>query len=255
MRIIKFKKIGSDKYKVIFENNELILYEDVILKYNLLSKSNIKVDELNNILEDNKHYEIYNLAIKFISVKMRSKKEIEAYLIKKECDEKLINEIVSKLESNGLINELIYLEAYINDSVNLKNIGPYKIKEELIKLGFDEDLIDKYLRTINPDVWNGKISKYINKLKNSHKNYSNNILKQKILNDLYIKGFDKELIYPFLESIDIDDLVNIKYEYEKAYKKYSNKYKNKDLENKIITYLKTKGYEYKEIFEIVKNKI
>ena len=38
MKINKFKKIGSNKYKIYFDNESLIVYEDVILKYNLLYK-------------------------------------------------------------------------------------------------------------------------------------------------------------------------------------------------------------------------
>ena len=46
MKINKFKKIGSNKYKIYFDNESLIVYEDVILKYNLLYKSNNKTISL-----------------------------------------------------------------------------------------------------------------------------------------------------------------------------------------------------------------
>ena len=36
MKINKYKKVGKNKYKVYFDNNEIILFEDVILKYDLL---------------------------------------------------------------------------------------------------------------------------------------------------------------------------------------------------------------------------
>ena len=33
MKITKFKKVGKNKYKVFFNNTDLTLYEDIILKY------------------------------------------------------------------------------------------------------------------------------------------------------------------------------------------------------------------------------
>lgn len=249
MRILKFKKIGIDKYKVIFENNELILYEDIILKYNLISKNEINIDELENILEDNKCAEMYSMSLKYISTRLRSKKEIENYLLKKGYDINNIYKVISKLEDSGVLDEKKYIEAYINDSINLKNIGPYKIKEELIKLGFDENQVDINLSNIEENVWINKINNYISKLINGSKTHSSNMLRQKILNDLYIKGYDKELIYPLLEKIVVIDNNNIKLEYEKAYKKYSSKYKNNELNKKIILYLQRKGYNYSEIKE------
>ena len=41
MKINKFKKVGKNKYKIIFDNTDLTLYEDVILKYDLLIKKEV----------------------------------------------------------------------------------------------------------------------------------------------------------------------------------------------------------------------
>ena len=47
MRILKYKKISSGKYQITLDDNrELKLYEDVILKYELLLKKDISDDML-----------------------------------------------------------------------------------------------------------------------------------------------------------------------------------------------------------------
>lgn len=250
MKIIKYKKIGKGKYKVYFDNEEIILYEDVILKYNLLTKKNIDLDLLDNVLESNKYYEIYNLVLNYISFKMRSSSEIKEYLIKKKVPNKIIDNIIDDLYNKNILNDKLYITSFINDSLNLKDTGPLKIKSELIKKGFDEDIIEEYLRKIDDNIWQNKIKKLIKKCL-LNKRLSTNMIKLKILNDLNIKGYSKEMIYPLLENIFLDDEFNIKEEYKKAYKKYSTKFKDKELNIKITNYLLRKGYNYSDINKII----
>ncbi len=250
MEIVKFKKIGKDKYKIYFENEELTLYEDVILKYNLISKKKIDLDLLDKVLESNKYYEMYNLALNYISFKMRSSSEIREYLLKKDASNETIDKIINDFYEKNILNDKLYITSFINDSVNLKNIGPLKIKNELIKNGFDEFEIDTYLNKIDDNIWKEKIKKLIKKYL-SNKKLSTNMIKLKILNDLNIKGYSKEMIYPLLDNINLDDESNIKEEYRKAYKKYSIKYKDKELSNKITNYLLRKGYKYLDINRLI----
>lgn len=247
MKLIKFKKIGLDKYKVFFDETELILYEDVILKYNLLTTHDIDLQKIEKIIEENKYYEVYNMALKYIAIKLRSKNEIISFLEKKDIESKLIKEVIEKLEYNGYLNEEVFINAFINDSVNLKSDGPYKIKSNLMNLGLNEDLIDKYLSKIDNSVWEEKISKHINKAVNLNKKYSKDMIKQKISFDLYNKGYENSMIDKALENISLNDEDNLKKEYDKAYKKYSNKYSGRDLNNKIYTYMQRKGYNYYDI--------
>ena len=251
MEIVKFKKIGRSKYKIYFDNEEITLYEDVILKYDLLLKKKIDLDLLEKVLESNKYYELYNSALNYISIKMRSEKEIRDYLLKKEASDEDINNIIKDFYDKNLLNNKLYITSFINDSINLKENGPLKIKNDLIKNGFDEYEIDEYLNTIEDSVWEEKIKKYINK-HISNKRVSTNMMKLKLLNDLNIKGYSKEMVYPLLENISLDDENNIKEEYKKAYKKYGSKYKSKELDNKIMNYLLRKGYNYSEINNVIK---
>ena len=251
MEILKFKKIGKSKYKIYFENEEITLYEDVILKYDLLLKKNIDLNLLEEVLESNKYYELYNSALNYISIKMRNEKEIRDYLLKKDASDKDINNIIKDFYDKNLLNNKLYITSFINDSINLKEMGPLKIRNDLIKNGFDEYEIDEYLNTIEDSILEEKIKKYVNK-HISNKKISTNMMKLKLLNDLNIKGYSKEMVYPLIENISLDDESNIKDEYNKAYKKYSNRYKDKELDNKIMNYLLRKGYNYSEINNIIK---
>ena len=76
MKITKFKKTSMSKYKVYFDNNtSILLHEDIILKYNLICNKVVSDNDLNEILKENNNYLVYDIALKYISTKMRCEKE------------------------------------------------------------------------------------------------------------------------------------------------------------------------------------
>ena len=246
MKINKFKKVGKNKYKVFFDNTELTLYEDIILKYDLLIKKDIDVDLIDKVIEENRWYEAYDMALSYIEIKMRNKKEIVKYLENKMYDESIINKVINKLADLGLLDDKKYISAYINDKVNLSNDGPYKIKNDLINLDFNESDIDSYLYKRDDEVWNDKIIKLINKKKNTMNNKSYYMFFNKLKNDLYNLGYDKSMIEDNLSNIEYNSNA-INKDYEKCYRKF------KGDKNKIINSLLRKGYSYDEIISINKD--
>lgn len=240
MLINKFKKIGKSKYKIYFDNTEIILYEDVILKYNLLCNNNIDIHLLEKIIEDNRYYEAYYMSINYIDIKMRSKKEIIDYLTKKEFDNKYIDFTVEKLDKLGLLNAIKYIESYINDKINLSNDGPFKIKRNLLELDFNEDDIDNYLNKIDNSIWKEKLIKLIDKKKSIMKSKSYIMFVNKMKYDMFNMGYDKDDIDEILSKVDYESDA-LEKEIIKANKKYKGDKK------KIISSLLRKGYSYEEI--------
>ena len=232
MQINKFKKVGSNKYKIIFDSTELLLYEDIILKYDLLIKKNIDEFLLDEIISENSYYDAYDKALGYIEAKLRTKKEIIDYLDKKGFDEKYIDYAIEKINKLGLLDDKLYVQSYVNDKINLTLDGPYKIRSYLLNLDIDESIINSYLNKIDKKIWYEKLDKIINK---SYYMFIN-----KLKNDLYNLGYDKEIIDEKLSNIKYSSNA-IEKDFEKANKKY------KDDKNKIVSSLLRKGYSYEEI--------
>ena len=201
MKIIKYEKKGNDKYKIYLENNESInIYEDVIVKNNLLYKKEIDRSLLEKIDDDNFNYDLYYKCIKYISVRIRSRYEIVEYLKKKEIDISLIDEIIDKLEKNNLINDELFAKAFINDKIKFTTMGPFRIEQELKKHRIDSCIIYKYLNDIEDSVIDEKINKQINKLMKSSKKKQN--LRNKIYLNLLSLGYSNEMILRNLNNYD-----------------------------------------------------
>lgn len=242
MKILKYKKTSRGRYKVTLDSDEIILYEDVIIKNDFLLRKNVDTFLLDKVLNENILYEAYDLALGYIETRLRTEKEIIKYLEKKGYNTNTISDVLNRLKSNNLINEVKYVEAYTNDKINLSSYGPFKIKRDLSDLGISIEVIENYLNTIDDEVWSNKLDKIIDKKVKSMKNKSLYMIKNKLRADLTILGFDKDMINLKLNTLDKNDEDSLKKEMEKAYNKYSKKYEGDALKMQIKNHLYKKGF-------------
>ena len=250
MKIEKIKKTKSGKYILELDNNEKIkTYDEVILKNNFLFNKEIDSELLNKLNIENNYYEVYNKVMKFISTKMRSELEINKYLDKLGFKEK--EKIINDLKRIKLINDDIYIKAFISDKITLTLNGPYKIKKELLEHNIDEDKIDQELSKIDSEIYYERINKLINKKIKTNKNKSIYLLKQKIVNELIDLGYSKDMILEVLNNFTINEIDIIKKEYDLLYKKLSKKYQGSELQYQIKNKLYSKGFNIENINSVI----
>lgn len=203
MKIIKLRKKGKGRYQIIFDNDEeLVLYEEIMIKHNLFLNNIIDYNILSKIKEDNQYLEIYNQALKYISIRLRSKKEMINYLKKKNYQGELIDSIISQLIHQGYLDDASFAEAFINDRFKFSNDGLYKIKKKLQVHEIDQIIIDQLIKKIDQKEIDKKIKKIIDKrikLKSKDSNYK---LKTKLFIYLFNLGYDRQLILKHLDKIN-----------------------------------------------------
>lgn len=253
-KISKIKK-NNNKYTIILsDNSSLSFYSDTLIKYNLLKPREISDKELEEIINYNDYIEAYNKALTYISYKQRTKKEIKDKLCNYSID--VIDKVIKKLDELCLLDEKKYIEAFINDQINLGNKGPFYIKKELKKLNINIDYIDEILNNIKEDVWIEKVKKIVDKKINTNKKLSKESLLLKIKNDLILLGYSKNIIDKVLSNIIIEeDNEVIEMAFDKEYNRLSKKYKDKELEKKVKYNLYKKGFSLERIEEILNKRL
>ena len=252
MKILKFTKLKNNQYKLTLDNKEEVkLYEDTILKENLLLTKEVTAKELERIIESNDYYVAYYKALKLIKNRLRSEKELKT-LLGKNFTSNLIDSVIKTLKKEGYLNNKTYISSYIHDALVLTSKGPYKITKELLNMGFKEEEISSLLNQ-SEQIWQDRINKYISKKLNMTTNFSNQKLKLKLSQELINLGYDKDLINTTLSNLklssDKDNLI-------KDYHKIKSKLERKDssyLEYKLVTKLLQKGYNYEDIKEVINN--
>lgn len=253
MKIEKLKRLPSGKYKILFDNDEkLITYDDVILKNNLLFNKEVDDEKLEEINLDTAYYNIYNKVLSYILKRKRSIKEIKEYIKKFNLEKKEENEIVEVFIYNGLLNDRSFASSYISDKMYLSNLGPNKIKEELLNHDISSEIIEEEINKIPNEIIEEKLKKIIMKKINTNHNKSNYMLKQKLLYELSDNGYDKELIIYLFDNLSNNDTSIAKKEYNKIYDKLSKKYSGSELNSKVRQKMYQKGFSFDIINELEK---
>ncbi len=249
MKIQNIKAIKKNIYEVKVEKHDtFLLFDETILKYNILVGKDINEVLLKEIITYNKVMDSYLKILKKLKTKLRSKKEVTQLLKKEELAEDSINIILEKLEKINLVNDDKYIKAFISDRLNLSLDGPKKILNDLYNKGINKDKIALELDLTPKEVWQLRVDKIISKkIKSNHK-YSSNELKNKLKVYLYNLGYENIFI-----NLNIDDNEVLKKEYDKYLKKYQRKYYDeKVIKQKVFESLYKKGFKKDEIKNISK---
>lgn len=202
MKIDKYEKIGKDKYRLYLSNGEVIdTYDNVILDNELLLKSELDNSLYNRILNETNFYDKYNIALNYIRVRLRSTKEIKEYLLRKKIEKEDIELIVDKLTKTNNLNDDYFSKCFIKDKFRFTSWGPYRIKQELKKLGIDDELINNNITIISEEEIDEKLDKLINKqIKSNHKKLDDYKFKNKIYTNLVKLGYDASYVINILNE-------------------------------------------------------
>ncbi len=243
MKIIKEK----DSYYLIKDNLKIKLEIEVVQKYRLYYEQayDISYDE---ILNDNKYYFYYKLALKRLA-KMQSRKMLENYLIEKQIDKSTLNKVINRLLELKYLDDYEYAKNYLN--LKMYQYGPLRLENKLIEDGVHPQIIKELISKIDEgEILSNLLVKDLTKINQSIYNF-----KQKLVRKYYMKGFNlsliNEMLSNLLENIDYDELDSLKKDYQKLLIKSSSLDKS-DYERKlsIREKLLRKGYRLDNIKKV-----
>lgn len=254
-KITKTKEL-QDCVIIYLDNKEKIhLSVDIYFKYSISSQKGLDDDLYNRLKEEEKLFLAYRGALRKLSTKDFTVKQIKDYLIiKKELDYKETDNIINKLKEYGLLDDDKYC---LNRTIYLNKqlLSTKQIKIKLQKEGLSNELIEKYVIN-NVEGEYEKAKRLAKKYSTTIKNKSLNATKQNILSKIVNAGYSYDAAKDAIDSLHLkvdneSDL--LKKEYTKAKTKYSKKYEGYDLRSHIYSYLLNKGFKSEDIKSIVED--
>lgn len=89
-----------------------------------------------------------NYAYFYLKFRPRSKKELTDYLLKKakrwKWPERLVDKAINELEELGLINDMKFIEWFVEQRSAVKPKGTFILKRKLSQFGIPKEAVDEY---------------------------------------------------------------------------------------------------------------
>ncbi len=248
MKIEKFKKLANGRYQLSLDDgNTLQLYEEVILKYELLLKKKIDNIDIPEIEEYNIEWDVYYTALKSLKSRFRSSYELRRLLLDKSYPIELVDKAIQKLEDQKYLDDRSFTKGYINNQIITSSRGPNRIIKDLVTKGIDKNIIYDEIGVFDEEIQKEKINKIIKISIKSNRTRGGMVLKNKIVNDLINNGYSYDIIQKVINNYEFgNDSLLAKKEYDKLYKKLSRKYSGSELAYKIKEKLYQKGLSYED---------
>ncbi len=243
MEIKKFSKQKNGMYLLSLETGiDIKVHEDLILRYELLLHCRIDDTLLEKIRQENQIYEVYEVALRYLKTRLRSRKELYLYLSKKGYQSQVIESVLTMLKKQGYLDDQVYATSFVHDRILMSNDGPNRIRRQLEECDISNETITLALSTFDESLEKMRIEKIIEKKIKQNHNKGAMVLKRKIQAYLLELGYSSTIIN---QSLNGRKLVNedISHkEYEKLYTKLSKKYSGRELEYKLKQKMYQKGF-------------
>lgn len=144
----------------------------------------------------------YNQALRFLSYRSRSEKEIKDNLLKKKASQEVIDQIIVKLREHAFVNDKEFAKSWIESRMRFKPRGIRVIKMELKQKGISQEIIDSQISKLRSSVSNEEmIQKLIQKKITRYKQLPPMEMKQKLFQFLSSKGFEYDDIKDALKDV------------------------------------------------------
>ena len=136
---------------------------------------------------------IRDYALRLIEFRDRTQKELYGKLLEKGYSKDDIDDEIEFLKNYGYIDDDRFLQHYVHDAINLKNLGKFRIRTELIRKGIDRDKVDIAIEDAFSEIEDDRVlSQMQTRFKNS--DFSNIKERTRIFNFFMRRGFSAEEI-------------------------------------------------------------
>ena len=252
MRITKIK-ILKNKVNISFDNsNKLSIDKEVFTNFYLYEGKELTKEEYKSILELNDTNKLLQYALKLRSKAIYSEYKLREKLYSKEASKRSVDKVIKILKGYDLIDD----KAYASDLVeyyNSLNYGENKIKTKLSEKGIFKEQIDKLKFPIS--IEKKKANNLLPKLEKKYDKYNASSKKSHIYNAYLLEGYSKDIASEMTNKIKSpnqkDELDKLKSDYLKTKTRLERKYKGKELKQKILSSLLTKGYKMNDILKVL----
>jgi regulatory protein len=170
-------------------------------------------------MENLNYSQAMNYAVRLLSFRMRTAKEIAERLAKKDYKQETIAEVIRRLQELGYINDHNYVESYVRSKI--KPTGSRRLQYELINKGVAKDIIDTELainytpeqelaaaQELAEKLWRQEEKRVLSNSPNLQEKQLKQKTSQKIAQKILNRGFSYTIVSQIMRQIAPDTMEN-----------------------------------------------
>lgn len=230
------------------------VYEDILVKYHLHKGMAIGDSLIRTLKQQDTIHKSYRQVINYLGYRMRSQHEIEQYLRRKDVDSEHIEEIISRLIEEGLIDDREFADAYVRHRIQQSTKGPQLVKEELIVTkGISDETASAAISQYTYDIQYERAMKLADKRMRRRRNDSLQKQMQQLQATLMRNGFMHSVVQEVVEECRRsfihrhDEWDALSQHGERLLRRYEGKLSDFDLKNKLKEGLYRQGFSIETI--------
>lgn len=205
-------------------------------------------------------------AVRYLSYRSRTEKEVLDHLLKKKFQEKTIHEIINRLKEYRYLDDQDYLRNYLSANAQVTRYGKIRIYHDLKRRGLKESVLDQldyyYPRAMEKKFCKLLADKHYPKL--SGKSIPER--KKKLYAKLLRLGYESIMVLDCIDDLEWenddqeeDDEEKIRFKIEEDFKKYQQRhtkkgYRDYELNQRIFRNLASRGYSFDLIKQVMDEK-
>ncbi len=207
--IVKVVQQNNSYFLLVLSNQEeIIVHEDILVRYRLLAGKEIDPSILQELDTEGEIHQGYANALNFISYRPRSILEVKEYLKRKEVSAEYFEEIIRRLLEKGYLDDALFAQKWVANRQLLKPKGKYALRAELREKGISTEIIDNVLASIDEEDEREQAIQVARKKMRQWRGKTWHEVQPKILRFLTYKGYGMDAIFKILPQLkaEFDEL-------------------------------------------------
>lgn len=198
---IEPQKKRAGYYNIFIDDEYRFSLSDLDLaSLHLKVNQQVSKQEIDDLLQGSLSSKAYNFALRYLTARPRSKKEVSDYLIKKGFNEETIEGTLHNLEKQNYVNDADFAEMWIKNRLLLSPRSTKMLRLELYKKGIDKHVAEEAIKNFSEDEYRESLKDLIYKKRRQYPD------DEKLLQYLVRKGYSYgEVKSALLELIALEN--------------------------------------------------
>jgi regulatory protein len=202
LRVTAIKSNKTDKRKIsvyIDDEFSFSINADDFLSLNFYEAKEIDEEDLRNIKDTVEFNEAKIKAVRYLSLKLHSKKEVRNKLKLDGFKDGIIQKVLEELTSMGYVDDKVFAGKYICDRSKLKPVSRKLLVYELQSKGISKEIIEEEFSECGTN--DAEAAEIITRKRFGKSDFSDEKTDKKIQAFLNYRGFSRDIINEIIEKL------------------------------------------------------